>query len=55
LQPRPSADAPAASFLYIAVSDLLPLLQRETRPLDSAIQLALIGAGAVVVTAPAFG
>jgi zinc and cadmium transporter len=47
--------AAAASFLYIAVSDLLPLLQRETRPLDSAIQLALIGAGAVVVAAPAFG
>lgn len=42
----------AGSFLYIAVADLIPLLQRRLRPADLLLQLALIGAGVAVVVAP---
>jgi zinc and cadmium transporter len=45
----------AGSFLYIAVADLMPLLQRRLRPLDALLQLALILAGAAVVLAPGHG
>ncbi len=39
----------AASFLYIAVADLVPLLQRQREPRDFAIQFALLAAGVWVV------
>lgn len=39
----------AASFLYIAVADLIPLLQRERRVVDFAVQFSLLGCGVGVV------
>ncbi len=39
----------AASFLYIAVADLMPLLQRQRRIQDFALQLALLLSGLLVV------
>jgi zinc and cadmium transporter len=42
----------AGSFLYIAVADLIPLLQRRVRPGDLALQLALIATGVAIVIAP---
>lgn len=39
----------AASFIYIAVADLVPLLQRQRKPRDFAVQFALLGAGVWVV------
>ena len=35
----------AASFIYVAVSDLIPHLQEHTNPKDSIIQTLLILAG----------
>ena len=45
----------AGSFLYIAVADLMPLLQRRLQPGDAALQIALILAGAAVVLVPGHG
>lgn len=39
----------AASFIYIAVADLVPSLQRQRRPLDFALQFALLAGGVGVV------
>jgi zinc and cadmium transporter len=39
----------AASFIYIAVADLVPALQRHRRPLDFAAQFALLSSGVGVV------
>jgi len=39
----------ASSFVYVAVADLLPQLQRRLPLRDTAAQLALIGAGLAVV------
>lgn len=39
----------AASFIYIAVADLVPSLQRQRRPLDFALQFALLTGGVGVV------
>ena len=39
----------AASFIYIAVADLMPPLQKHRKPLDFAVQFALLGAGVGVV------
>ncbi len=39
----------AASFIYIAVADLLPALQKHRKPWDFAVQFALIGAGVSLV------
>ena len=39
----------AASFLYVAVADLMPALQRFRRPPDFAVQLALAGTGIGIV------
>lgn len=39
----------AASFIYIAVADLVPALQRQRRPLDFALQFSLLGCGVGVV------
>ncbi len=38
----------AASFLYIAVADLVPELHHRRKPRDSLLQLVLIGAGVMV-------
>lgn len=40
----------AASFLYIAVADLIPRLQRDCAPRDLATQLAAMGIGCLVVS-----
>jgi zinc and cadmium transporter len=45
----------AGSFLYIAVADLMPMLQRRLRPGDTLLQLVLILAGAAVVLLPGHG
>ncbi len=39
----------AASFIYIAVADLVPVLQRQRRPADFLSQFALLAAGIGVV------
>jgi zinc and cadmium transporter len=39
----------AASFIYIAVADLVPALQKHRKPLDFALQFALLGAGVALV------
>lgn len=39
----------AASFIYIAVADLMPALQRHRTPADFAVQFALLGGGAGLV------
>lgn len=39
----------AASFIYIAVADLVPALQKQRKPLDFAVQFTLIGVGIGVV------
>lgn len=39
----------AASFLYIAVADLVPMLQRDRRGWDFPVQLALLASGSGVV------
>lgn len=39
----------AASFLYVAIADLVPILQRERRPWDFPVQFALLAIGASVV------
>jgi zinc and cadmium transporter len=39
----------AASFLYIAIADLVPILQRDRRPWDFPVQFALLAGGASVV------
>lgn len=41
----------AASFLYIAVADLVPVLQREHKPRDFVIQCGLLAGGVGVVVA----
>jgi hypothetical protein len=40
----------AASFLYIAVADLVPLLQQERSPRALAAQLVVMAVGSLVVT-----
>jgi zinc and cadmium transporter len=35
----------AASFIYVAISDLIPHLQEHTNPKESIIQILLILAG----------
>ncbi len=39
----------AASFIYIAVADLIPGLHERTRPRETLTQLGLIGAGILVI------
>lgn len=39
----------AASFIYIAVADLVPALQIHRKPLDFAVQFALLGGGVGLV------
>ena len=39
----------AASFIYIAVADLMPALQKHRKPLDFAVQFALLGGGVGLV------
>lgn len=39
----------AASFIYIAVADLVPALQKHRKPLDFAVQFALLGGGVGLV------
>lgn len=39
----------AASFIYIAVADLVPALQIHCKPLDFAVQFTLIGGGVGLV------
>lgn len=39
----------AASFIYVAVADLIPSLHKRTRPLDSLQQIGLISAGVLVI------
>ena len=39
----------AASFIYIAVADLMPALQKHRKPLDFALQFALLGGGVSLV------
>ena len=39
----------AASFIYIAVADLVPALQKHRQPWDFAVQFALIGGGVSLV------
>ena len=39
----------AASFIYIAVADLVPTLHKERKPADFVIQFALLGVGVGVV------
>jgi zinc and cadmium transporter len=39
----------AASFIYIAVADLIPGLHSKTRPMESLQQIALIGAGTLFI------
>ncbi len=39
----------AASLLYVAVADLIPSLHRRPEPIETAKQLALIGAGIAVI------
>lgn len=39
----------AASFIYIAVADLIPGLHAKIRPVESLQQIALIGAGTVLI------
>lgn len=41
----------SSSFIYIALSDLMPQLQREGRRDESFVQLALIGLGVAVIYA----
>lgn len=41
----------AASLLYVAVADLIPSLHRRADPVESAIQVALIGLGIGVIAA----
>jgi len=41
----------AASLLYVAVADLIPSLHRRPEPLETALQLALIGLGVGVIAA----
>lgn len=39
----------AASFIYIALADLIPILHRRTRPADGLRQLVLIALGATMI------
>lgn len=39
----------AASFIYVAVADLVPALQVHRRPLDFIVQFTLIGSGVALV------
>jgi zinc and cadmium transporter len=39
----------ASSFIYVAVADLVPFLHRQRKPVDFAIQFALLGAGTALV------
>ena len=39
----------AASFIYIAVADLVPALQIHRKPRDFAVQFALLGGGVGLV------
>lgn len=39
----------AASFIYIAVADLVPTLQKHRKPVDFAVQFALLGGGVGLV------
>lgn len=39
----------AASFLYIAIADLIPVLQKDRRAADFIVQFALLGCGTGVV------
>lgn len=39
----------AASFIYIAIADLVPVLQKQRRPVDFLIQFSLLAAGIGVV------
>lgn len=39
----------AASFIYVAVADLVPVLQRQRRPSDFLIQFSLLAAGIALV------
>lgn len=39
----------SAGFIYIAVSDLIPQMQRRTAPKDALIQIILIAAGIAVI------
>jgi zinc and cadmium transporter len=41
----------AASFIYIAVADLVPVLHRQRKPIDFIIQFALLGSGVALVMA----
>lgn len=40
----------AASFIYIAVADLVPALQEHRRPMDFAMQFVLLAGGVAMVT-----
>ena len=44
----------AASLLYVAVADLIPSLHRRAEPVESAIQLVLIGLGIGIIAAAHF-
>jgi zinc and cadmium transporter len=39
----------AASFLYIAAADLVPLLQKERKPVDFALQFSMLGCGVALI------
>lgn len=39
----------AGSFIYIALSDLIPQLHREARPRENVLQIALIAAGVLTI------
>ena len=39
----------SSSFIYIAVCDLMPQMKRRPRKQESAIQVALIAAGVVMI------
>lgn len=39
----------ASSFIYIAVADLVPVLHKQRKPVDFAVQFALLGAGTLLV------
>jgi zinc and cadmium transporter len=39
----------SASFIYVAIADLIPALQQHRRPLDFAMQFSLLGSGVAVV------
>ncbi|UXY17127.1 ZIP family metal transporter [Chitiniphilus purpureus] len=42
----------AASMIYVAIADLIPGLHRRTRLSDTAQQVALIGAGVILIALP---